>query len=127
MYWSYNGHLVTDSTQPLAPPNLNLAVLGALARPYPTVVNGTPTRLGFEATSSTMDFEYTTARPDGRPASRFFKTVISVPKLRYPSGYAVTAVGADVTSRPCANAVTLRNRSGAASVSVKIVPASVCH
>ena len=127
MYWSYNGHVVMDSTQPLVPPNLNLTLLGALARPYPTVVSGTPTQLTFESTTSTMDFSYATTRPDGRRASRLFKTVISVPKLRYPTGYAVTAVGADVTSRPCASAVTLRNRPGAASVSVKIVPASNCH
>ena len=126
MYWSYSGHVVSDSTRPLAPPNLNLTVLAALARPYPTVTNGTPTHLAFDAPTTTMDFEYTTRRPDGRAASRLFQTVISVPKIRYPSGYTVTAVGADVTSRPCAPAVTLRNRPGASTVSVHIAP-STCH
>ncbi len=127
LFWSYNGHVVTDSKQPLVPPNLNVGTLAALTRPYPTLVNGTPTRLAFDSATATADIAFSTTRPDGRAASRFLKTVVVVPKLRYPSGYAVTATGADVTSRPCAPTLTLRNRAGATSVSVHIVPSTICR
>jgi endoglycosylceramidase len=127
LYWSYNGHVVTDSKQPLVPPNLNLSVLASLTRPYPTLVDGTPTHLGFDPTTATADIGFSTRRPDGRSASRALDTVVVVPKLLYPHGYAVTATGADVTSRPCAPTLTLRNRTGAPAVSVKIVPSSICR
>jgi endoglycosylceramidase len=122
MYWAYNGHVVGDSNLPLVAPNLNTTVLTALSRPYPTVVNGTPTSLSFESETATMDLRFTTTRPDGRRAPFLVPSAISVPKLRYPGGYVVTAVGADVTSRPCASTLTLRNRPNAATVSVRITP-----
>jgi endoglycosylceramidase len=128
LYWSWNGHVVMDSNQPLVPPNLDLFALAALARPYPLVTNGTPTHLTFDETTTTMDFGYSTTRPNGHPASHWSQTVITVPELRYPRGYTVTAVGAEVTSRPCARTVTLRNRPGAAAVSVHLAPANAtCH
>ena len=126
LFWSWNGHIVTDSTRPLVPPNLDVIGLAALTRPYPTVINGTPTRLAFDPATATMDFELSTTRPDGSRGSRRLQSVVTVPKLRYPTGYAVTAVGADVTSRPCSRAVTLRNRPGAVTVSVHLTPAANC-
>jgi endoglycosylceramidase len=125
LYWSYNGLVVTDSKQPLVPPNLNLTVLDALTRPYPTLINGTPTRLGFDTATATLNFEFSTRRPDGHRAPRGLQTVVNVPKRSYPSGYSVAAVGADVTSQPCAPTLTLRNRPRATTVSVRIT-ASNC-
>jgi endoglycosylceramidase len=122
LYWSYNGHVVTDSNQPLVPPNLNVSVLAALSRPYPEVINGTPTSLSFDSATATLDFGFDTTHPDGRRAPRGLQTVVVVPKIRYPSGYRVTATGADVTSRPCAPTLTLRNRSGATTVAVHVTP-----
>ena len=124
LYWSYNGHVVADSKLPLVPPNLNVSVLGALARPYPTLVNGTPTRLTFDVATTTLDFEFVTRRPDGRRAPRGLQTEVFIPKLRYPNGYAVTAVGATVTSRPCAPTLTLRNQPEATAVAVRVTPSS---
>jgi endoglycosylceramidase len=126
LYWSYNGHVVSDSKQPLASPNLNLSVLTSLTRPYPTLVNGTPTHLAFDAATATADLTFTTTRPDGHRAPWPLRSVVVVPKLRYPTGYAVTVSGADVTSRPCAPTLTLRNRPGATSVSVHIAPSPTC-
>ncbi len=126
LYWSYNGLVVTDSKQPLVSPNLNLTVLDALTRPYPTLINGTPTRLSFDTATAALNFEFSTRRPDGHRAPRRLETVVTVPKRSYPTGYAVTAVGADVTSRPCAPILTLRNRPGAKTVSVRVTPAR-CH
>jgi len=124
LYWSYNGHVVTDSKRPLVPANLNGVVLDALTRPYPTIVNGTPTRLAFDGTTRTLDFQFATRRPDGRIASRGLETVVAVPSRSYPGGYAVTVVGADVTSRPCASMLTLRNKPGVDIVSVRVMPSS---
>ena len=124
LYWSYNGHVVIDSKQPLVPPNLNVTVLDALTRPSPTLTNGTPTRLSFDPATATLNFEFSTRRPDGHRALRRLETVVTVPKRRYPTGYTVTVVGADVTSRPCAPTLTLRNKPGADTVSVRVAPSS---
>ena len=127
LYWSYNGHVATDSKLPLVPPNRNDSVLDALTRAYPTVVNGTPTRLSFDAPTATLAFDYSTRGPDGRRARPGLETVVTVPKRTYPNGYAVTATGADVTSRRCASSLTLRNHSSATSVSVRVTPSNNCH
>jgi len=126
LYWSYPGHVVTDSTSPLVAPNLNVTVLTALSRPYPALVNGTPTQLAFDPATSTSTMSFSTTRPDGHPAPSWLKSVVIVPKLRYPTGYTVAVTGADVTSRPCARTLSLRNRPGAAAVSVRITPGP-CH
>ena len=124
VYWSYNGHIVTDSHRPLVPDNLNRSVLDALTRAYPTVVNGTPTSLHFDDATAVLEFSYSTLRPDGRHAPRGPETVVAVPKRRYPGGYAVTAVGAEVTSRPCAPTLTLRNQPRVTTVEVQVRPAT---
>ena len=126
LYWSYNGLVVADSKQPLVAPNLNVTVLDALTRPYPTCVNGTPTR-----SASTPRRRRSTSRsppddPTGTARPRGLETVVKVPTRTYPTGYAVTVTGADVTSRPSAPTLTLRNRPGATTVSVRITP-STCH
>ena len=124
LYWSYNGLVVSDSTQPLVSPNLNVTVLDALTRPYPTYVNGTPTRLSFNTATATLDFTYSTRRPDGRRASRRLETEVAVPARTYPTGYAVSVIGADVTSKPCASTLSLRARPGATAVWVRVTRAS---
>ena len=124
LFWSYNGLVVSDSNQPLVSPNLNVSVLDALTRPYPTYVNGTPTGLAFDTATTKLDFTYSTLRPDGRRASRGLETEVAVPARTYPSGYAVTVLGADVTSKPCAPTLTLRNRPLANAVAVRVTPAS---
>jgi endoglycosylceramidase len=122
LYWSYNGLLVTDSKKPLVAPNLSTSVLDALTRPYPTVVNGTPTRIAFDAKRQTLDFRFTTHQPNGDAAPAALDTTIAVPPRTYPGGYSATATGADITSRPCAPTLTLRNRAGASEVSVRVAP-----
>ncbi len=122
LYWSYNGLIVADSHKPLVAPNLDEAVLGALTRPYPSVVNGTPIQLSFDAGTGTLDFTYSTRRPDGHRSPIGLETAVNVPVRSYPAGYAVTAVGAHVTSDRCASTLTLRNMPGATTVSVRVVP-----
>lgn len=126
LYWSYNGLVVKNSRQPLVAGNVNFTVLDALTRPYPTVVNGTPTSLQYDAGTQTLDFRYVADRPDGRGAPPGLSTVIAAPQRDYPSGYSVTATGARVTSEPCASQLTLRNEPGATTVTVRVAPASNC-
>jgi endoglycosylceramidase len=126
LFWAYNEEVVFNSSQPLVPPNVRVPVLDVLTRPYPTAVNGTPTKLHFDDATTTFDFDYATTRPDGRQAAPGLETVVSVPTLRYPSGYAVTVTGATVTSSPCASTLTLRNDPRATTVTVQVVPASMC-
>jgi endoglycosylceramidase len=127
LYWSYDGHVVADSRQPLVAPNLNVTVLAALSRPYPSAVNGTPTDFSFDATTNTARLAYATTRPDGRPAPRFLTTQVILPKLRFPTGYTVTGSGADVVSKRCAPTLALRTRAGVQSVSVTVTPSNTCH
>jgi endoglycosylceramidase len=124
MYWSYNGHIVGDSAQPLVAPNLNEPVLTALSRPYPQVVDGTPTLVRFDSATATFDLSFSTTHPNGTRASRALQSSIVVPKLRYPNGYAVAAAGADVTSRPCAPVLTVRSRPGVSAVSLRVTPSN---
>jgi endoglycosylceramidase len=126
LYWSYDGHVVADSRQPLVAPNLDGPVLAALSRPYPSAVNGTPTAFHFDSTSNTTQLTFATTRPDGRTAPRFLPTQVVLPKLRYPTGYTVKASGADVVSRRCAPTLALRTRPGAQSVSVTVPPSNTC-
>ncbi len=123
VYWSHNGHIVEDSTAPLEPPNLDRTVLDALVRPYPTLVNGTPTRIAFDAASATLEFAYTTARPNGHAAPAEADTVVVIPKRRYPDGYKVALDGAEVTSEPCAGRLILRNERDARTVRLRVTPA----
>lgn len=122
IYWSYNGHVTTRSTEPLVPPNVNPTVLDALARPYPSVVDGTPTSLHYDRTTRTFDLAFTTRRPDGQHASDRHGTAIMVPTRAYPTGYVVTVTGASVTSAPCSATLTLRNLPTAGSVRVHVAP-----
>jgi endoglycosylceramidase len=126
LYWSYDGHVVADSRQPLVPPNLNVTVLAALSRPYPSAVNGTPTAFRYDATANTTHLSFVPTRPDGRPAPRSLTTQVVLPKLRYPLGYSVQASGADVVSKPCAPTLALRTRPGVQSVSVTVTPSNAC-
>jgi endoglycosylceramidase len=121
---SYNGHIVTNSHRSLVAPNLHEAVLDALVRPYPMVVNGTPTSLAFDTTTNTLEFRYRTRRPDGRRAPPCLETIIAVPARRYRSGYRVSVSGAHVISAPCAPLLVLRNRPRVLSVSVEVTPGS---
>jgi endoglycosylceramidase len=121
---SYNGHIVTDSHRSLVAPNLHEAVLDALVRPYPMMVNGTPTSLAFDTTTNTLEFRYRTRRPDGRRAPPCLETIIAVPARRYRSGYRVSVSGAHVISAPCAPLLVLRNRPRVLSVSVEVTPGS---
>jgi endoglycosylceramidase len=123
LFWAYDEDIILDMTLPPTADNLRGPVLDALTRPYPTAVNGTPTRLAFDGTSRTLEFEYSTTRPGGRPGAFWIPTTVTIPAARYPGGYAVTVTGAKVVSRPCAPSLVLLNLPRADHVTVRVTPA----
>jgi endoglycosylceramidase len=124
MFWSYDGEVIGDLSQPAGPDNLaNPAAFDALVRPYPVAVTGTPKSIAFDPTTKTFDFAYETAGPDNAEYPSDLVSVVFVPKRQYPNGYIATVEGATIVSDPCAPQLLLRNRVGADSVSVHIAPA----
>ena len=122
MMWAY-GTLIADRSQPAGRANLtSTAALDALVRPYPTAVTGTPTAMAFDPATRTFDLSYSTTGPAGRRYRGNLDTVVSVPRAQYPGGHTVTATGASVTSRPCAERLTLRTRPHATAVTVRVTP-----
>jgi endoglycosylceramidase len=87
-----------------------------LARTYPLATAGTPLSQSFDPVSGAVAFTY---RADHRVHA---PTEIIVPiAYHYPHGYAATAHGARITSRPNAQRLTLINDPGASTVTVTIV------
>jgi endoglycosylceramidase len=116
MFWAYNENLqdrIAGEPTPL---------LEALVRPYPLAVTGTPIVSRFDPASRTYELRYGTAGPGGRSYPRALPTVISVPDLHYGDGYLVRVSGARVTSRPCAERLTLRTLPHADQVTVHLAP-----
>lgn len=125
--WAYNEGVLKDPAMEASADNLaHPGAFAALVRPYPVLINGTPSSIAFDATTRAFTFTYATTLPNGAPAGAALTTTIAVPALRYPDGYTATAEGADVTSAPCAPKLLLRNHHTAATVTLRITPSAPC-
>jgi endoglycosylceramidase len=123
--WAYNESIIARRFDPAGPDNLiNTAAFAALVRPYPKAVAGTPTRIAFDPTTKVFELEYAAVTADGRIPPRGLPTVISLPKRQYPTGYKVKVKGAKVSSRPCAELLTLVRRPTSAAVTVTVRPST---
>lgn len=120
MFWSYPEHQVRDLFASPAGPNLNGPVAAALARPYPTVVNGTPTRIAYDPPSGRLTVAWRTRRPDGRTAPAGLATGIAVPARAYPDGYLARVTGGRIVSPPCAPLLRVAHRPGTHTVEVRV-------
>ena len=96
IFWTYDENLVADLHAPPTGANVRTGALGALVRPNPQAVNGTPTSADFDPETRGYDFTYSTTRPDGTPADRHLRTSIVLPARIYPDGYTVTVDGARI-------------------------------
>jgi endoglycosylceramidase len=135
-YWAYCGcgdptgsvppdleALVLDPTRPPRGANLKRAKLRILARPYPSLVSGTPRSFRFRPASRTFTLRYSTRRVGRR--TRFEPgsiTEIVVPRVRYPRGYRVRVEGARVVSRARARILRLKTCSGVRDVALRVTP-----
>jgi endoglycosylceramidase len=127
-FWAYNENLIVDRTQPASLDGLRSpAAFRALVQPYPVALAGTPGSAHFDPATGAYTLGYSTAGPDGRHYPWGLESVLSVPKLQYPDGYTAKVSGARITSRPCAERLTLRSRPWTPSVSVTLARGGTCR
>jgi endoglycosylceramidase len=123
--WAYNESIIARRFDPAGPDNLRSTdALAALVRPYPKAVAGTPTHLAFDPATKVFELAYDAVSPDGTVPPRGLPTVISLPKRQYPTGYKVKAKGGKVSSRPCAELLTLVRRPTARAVTITVRPST---
>jgi endoglycosylceramidase len=127
MYWHYQEDIVPRHTPADLANVRSLEAFRALVRPYPVALTGTPTSAHFDPATRSYELTYATRGPSGRRYRSDQVSVVSVPGLQYPDGYTVEVSGARVTSRPCAEHVTLRNLRRSESVTVRVLPGGGCR
>ena len=126
MFWHYQEDILPRNE----PANLDnvrsLDAFRSLVRPYPLALTGTPTAANFDPATRGYELAYSTRGPGGQRYRPNQVSVISVPELQYPDGYTVEVTGARVTSRPCADRVTLRSSRQSNDVTLRILPSANC-
>jgi endoglycosylceramidase len=125
IFWSYDA-VVSDLKRPPDAGTYPAGAAVALARPYPSVVAGTPTASSFDTQTRTFEFTWSTTPPGGKGVPAGSVTAFETPASAYPSGYAVFVKGARVTSTPCAPVVTVAAQPNVTRASVRITPARGC-
>ena len=123
IWWAYNEHVSADLERPAGDDNIDTAVVGALVRPHPRAVAGTPTADAYDTQGRVLRFSYSTTRPGGGSHPGATPTVLQVAPRSYPGGYSAKVTGGTVTSAPGAAQLTVENDPGATDVFVKVWPA----
>jgi endoglycosylceramidase len=126
IFWAWDENLIVDKSLPPDEDNIRSAVAEALARPFATATNGTPTSAFFDPDSRLFAASWTTTLPDGRPAPGDLPTTITVPRRAYPDGYTAEVIGGRVLSAPCAAVLQVAQEGGVAEVEVLVSPATGC-
>ena len=131
--WTYHSNGITDSPgtpqlvrDPARPPtgdNVDRAQLGALVRPYPRIVAGTPIRFRFRPAAHRFDLTYSTRLPRAPRRSRAAQRGVR-PRGDFPGGYRARVAGAVIVSRPGASHLRLIRCEGAARVRLTITRGS---
>jgi endoglycosylceramidase len=124
MWWAYNEEILTDAHRPPTDENLYaLDTVGAIVRPHPVAVAGTPEAFDYEPSTGVLDFSYTPERVGGGTFPEGTVTSFALPDRSYPDGYRVAVRGGQVTSAPGATPLTVVADPGASCVSVTVAPA----
>jgi endoglycosylceramidase len=121
MNWWY-GALVHDPRLPPTGDNVDAARLKLLVRPYPQLIAGTPTEMSFDPATRLFSTAFTTTMPDGRRAPAGITSEIFIPRLHYANRYRVEVTGAEVVAGLGSQHLVLKNCTGAAAASLRIVP-----
>ena len=134
-YWAFDDccgpspgadSLLRSRAGPPTGSNANTGVVGALVRPHPLAVAGTPSALSYDAPSRILHFSWSALAAGGGSFDEKSVTSIEVPTALYPTGYTVQGRGATVTSAPCAPLLTLRLRPGVTRASILVAPGGGC-
>jgi endoglycosylceramidase len=124
IWWAYNEQILLDAHEPPTDANLyDLATVGAIVRPHPVAVAGTPEALDYDPSSRTLDFSFTPERVGGGTFPANTVTSFALPDRSYPDGYQVDVRGGHVTSAPGATQLTVVADAGGSCVSVAVAPA----
>jgi endoglycosylceramidase len=120
IFWTYDEHIVIDLHEPPVGDNVRPQVVKALARPFPTATNGTPTAQAFDPATGALEYRFSTQRVAGGLAPGEIETIISTPSTAYPDGYTVSVTGGWVASEPGAAELVVCNAPGAGEVIVQV-------
>ncbi len=124
IWWAYNEEILADPHQPPTDANLvNLDTVGAIVRPHPVAVAGTPRALNYDPSTHELTFAYSTDRVGGGSFPDGTDTSFALPDRSYPDGYAVAVSGGHITSAPGADHLTVVADPGSECVSVAVTPA----
>ncbi len=134
MHWAYWAQdfgqpatygLVNDPSKPPEGDNVKQGLLDVLTRPSPRVIAGTPKSWSWNASTSTLQASYSTARADGNgnfPAGAV-STFFIQPRF-FPNGYRVQVTGGEVTSAANAALLTIVALPESSTVAVSVGPTS---
>ena len=125
IFWSM-GEIVNNLNLPPSGANLIASTVGALVRPYPVAVAGTPSALAYSPADRTLTFGWSTVRPGGGSYGAGTHTDVVAPTTVYPTGYHVSVSGGRVTSAPCASTISVANLPGDHPVRLRASPADTC-
>jgi endoglycosylceramidase len=112
--------LVLDPARPPRGANLKAAKLGALERPHPMAIAGTPRAYRFDVKRRRFTFTYDTRRAGGGRFGAAARTLVWLPRAVRARRHRVVVRGARVVSRPGAQVLVLAARAGARRVSLRV-------
>ncbi len=137
-YWVFNNcniacspaagtNVLLNSQNPPKGANIDTPVVNQLVQPYPLVTAGTPESLTYDAATHVLNYQWSSAKTasNGNFANGAATTILT-PKLDFPSGYSVTAVGAKVISNACSTILILHQTQISTHITVTITPGSTC-
>lgn len=113
-----------DEQKPASLANAKPGKVDAFVVPYPMAIAGTPRSWSFDRSTKVASLSYSTQRAGGGSFAGQPKTVIFIPRVKYPTGYSVTVRGGKVTSDPTSPWLQIAADGGASEVSVTVTPRS---
>ncbi len=112
--------IVVDMSKDLSGTNVHWGIAGAISRPYPEAVSGTPIAFSYDPQSGVFTLMYA---PD-RVGSL---TDISIPSFTFPNGYKVFVLGGTAVSPPNARVLQISSTADIVNVQVTKVAASMFY
>ena len=113
------GQIKIDPAKPPTPGNVHRDVLGAVVRPYPRVVAGTPRSYAYERATKRFSLRFSTKLPGGRRAGGL-ESEVFVPSLHYGHRYRVSVIGGELVGGMGTQLLRVRACRGATEVRLRV-------